>query len=95
MKKRFLFLRTLDKGLKKIETLNEISGEQAFELYDTYGFPFDLTSLIARERGFTVDEKGFTEEMKKQKSRSKIDAAKETGDWITVGDDVKNGIHWV
>lgn len=83
------FLRTLDKGLKKIEGLKEISGEQAFELYDTYGFPFDLTSLIARERGFTVDEKGFTEEMAKQKARSKTDASKETGDWITVGDDVK------
>lgn len=83
------FLRTLEKGLKKIEGLNEISGEQAFELYDTYGFPFDLTSLIARERGFTVDEKGFTEEMAKQKSRSRVDAAKETGDWVLVGDDAK------
>ena len=75
------FLRTLDKGLKKIETLKAISGEQAFELYDTYGFPFDLTSLIARERGFTVDEKSFAEEMAKQKARSKASAAKETGDW--------------
>jgi alanyl-tRNA synthetase len=83
------FLRTLEKGLKKIETLNAISGEQAFELYDTYGFPFDLTSLIARERGFTVDEKGFTEEMAKQKARSRVDASKETGDWVAVGDDVK------
>ncbi len=83
------FLRTLDKGLKRIEGLNEISGEQAFELFDTYGFPFDLTSLIARERGFTVDEKGFTEEMAKQKARSKTDASKETGDWISVGDDVR------
>ncbi|HEX8061300.1 MAG TPA: alanine--tRNA ligase, partial [Cyclobacteriaceae bacterium] len=83
------FLRTLEKGLKKIEGLNEISGEQAFELYDTYGFPFDLTSLIARERGFTVDEKGFTEEMAKQKARSRVDASKETGDWIVVGSDTK------
>jgi alanyl-tRNA synthetase len=83
------FLRTLDKGLKRIEGLTSISGEQAFELFDTYGFPFDLTSLIARERGFTVDEKGFTEEMAKQKARSKTDASKETGDWITVGDDVR------
>jgi len=84
------FLRTLEKGLKRIETVSKtISGEEAFELYDTFGFPFDLTSLIARERGFSVDEKGFTEEMAKQKSRSKIDAAKETGDWILVGDDVK------
>ncbi len=83
------FLRTLDKGLKRIEGLNAITGEQAFELFDTYGFPFDLTSLIARERGFTVDEKGFNEEMAKQKARSRVDAAKETGDWIAVGDDVK------
>ncbi|MCA4897173.1 MAG: alanine--tRNA ligase [Bacteroidota bacterium] len=79
------FLRTLDKGLKLIENFDkQISGTQAFELYDTFGFPFDLTSLIARERGWTVDEKGFNEEMAKQKLRSKADAAKETGDWITV-----------
>lgn len=84
------FLRTLEKGLKRIDSLNQsITGEQAFELYDTYGFPFDLTSLIARERGFTVDEKGFQAEMEKQKSRSKIDAAKETGDWVMVNNDVK------
>jgi alanyl-tRNA synthetase len=83
------FLRTLEKGLKKIDGVKEITGEQAFELYDTYGFPFDLTSLIARERGFTVDEKSFKEEMAKQKARSKTDASKETGDWIIVGDDVR------
>jgi alanyl-tRNA synthetase len=83
------FLRTLEKGLKKIEGLNAISGEQAFELYDTYGFPFDLTSLIARERGFTVDEKAFTEEMAKQKARSRVDASKETGDWVLVGNDTR------
>lgn len=84
------FLRTLEKGLKRIDNIDKsISGEQAFELYDTYGFPFDLTSLIARERGFSVDEKGFQAEMEKQKSRSKADAAKETGDWVLVGADVK------
>jgi alanyl-tRNA synthetase len=89
------FLRTLDKGLKRIEGIqselkdNTISGELAFELYDTFGFPFDLTSLIARERGFSVDEAGFKKEMEKQKTRSKADAAKETGDWILVGDDEK------
>jgi len=83
------FLRTLEKGLKRIEGLKSISGEQAFELYDTFGFPLDLTSLIARERGFTVDENGFKVEMEKQKSRSKADATKETGDWVLVGDDVK------
>jgi alanyl-tRNA synthetase len=84
------FLRTLEKGLKRIEVFNKsISGEQAFELFDTFGFPFDLTSLIARERGLTVDEKGFTEEMQKQKLRSKADAAKETGDWVLIGEDKK------
>ncbi len=86
------FLRTLDKGLKRFDTIrtelkgNKISGELAFELYDTFGFPFDLTSLIAREQGMTIDEEGFNKEMKKQKARSKADAVKETGDWITVND---------
>jgi alanyl-tRNA synthetase len=89
------FLRTLEKGLKRIESLEgelankTLTGEQAFELYDTFGFPLDLTSLIARERGFSVDEDGFKVEMGKQKSRSKADAAKETGDWVLVGDDQK------
>ncbi len=89
------FLRTLEKGLKRMEIIQsdlkgkEIPASQAFELYDTYGFPLDLTSLIARERGFAVDEAGFKVEMDKQKSRSKVDAAKETGDWISVGNDQK------
>jgi alanyl-tRNA synthetase len=90
------FLRTLDKGLKRIESITAdlkdkvISGEQAFELYDTFGFPYDLTSLIARERGFSVDEKGFNEEMQKQKARSKADAVKETGDWTIIHEDQKS-----
>ncbi len=89
------FLRTLEKGLKRLDSINNdlkdetITGEVAFELYDTYGFPFDLTSLIARERGLSIDEKGFTEEMKKQKSRSRADAVKETGDWTLVNDEQK------
>lgn len=83
------FLRTLDKGLRRMEGLTAVSGEQAFELYDTYGFPLDLTALIARERGFTVDESGFQREMEKQKSRSRADAAKETGDWIQAGEETK------
>ena len=83
------FLRTLEKGLKRMEGLTAVSGEQAFELYDTYGFPLDLTALIARERGFTVDEAGFQREMEKQKSRSRADAAKETGDWVQVGAEAK------
>ncbi|MBT1697797.1 alanine--tRNA ligase [Fulvivirgaceae bacterium PWU4] len=89
------FLRTLEKGLKRIEVIQAelkgkvISGPMAFELYDTFGFPLDLTSLIARERGFSVDEDGFKAEMEKQKTRSKADAAKETGDWVLTGDDEK------
>lgn len=89
------FLRTLDKGLRRIELLeselknNTLSGQLVFELYDTFGFPLDLTSLIARERGFNIDEDGFRAEMEKQKVRSKADAAKETGDWVQVTDDQK------
>ncbi len=84
------FLRTLESGLKRLSTIKSmatdkvIEGGKAFELYDTYGFPFDLTSLIAKEDGFTVDEEGFKDEMKIQKSRSKADAAKETGDWVVI-----------
>ncbi len=89
------FLRTLEKGLKRIENIEAelknktIHGELAFELYDTFGFPFDLTSLIAKEKGLTVDEKGFHVEMEKQKARSKADAVKETGDWITINEGEK------
>ncbi|HCM77801.1 MAG TPA: alanine--tRNA ligase, partial [Cytophagales bacterium] len=89
------FLRTLEKGLKRIENIETgltnktIGGELAFELYDTFGFPFDLTSLIAREKGLTVDEQGFKKEMEKQKARSKADAVKETGDWIAVNEGEK------
>ncbi|MEQ8926602.1 MAG: alanine--tRNA ligase [Fulvivirga sp.] len=91
------FLKTLENGLKRIDTIKEvmesvgesvINGKTAFELYDTFGFPLDLTSLIARESGLSVDEKGFHEEMAKQKERSKADAVKETGDW-TVLDQVE------
>lgn len=83
------FLRTLDNGLRRLNELiasgaRAISGADAFELYDTFGFPLDLTALIARERGLTVDEAGFTTEMEKQKQRSKQAATSETGDWMTV-----------
>jgi alanyl-tRNA synthetase len=89
------FLRTLEKGLKRIDVLESelkgktLSGPLVFELYDTFGFPVDLTSLIARERGFEIDEDGFRAEMNQQKTRSKADAAKETGDWVQIGDDQK------
>ncbi|MEQ9425526.1 MAG: alanine--tRNA ligase [Cyclobacteriaceae bacterium] len=84
------FLRTLDRGLKRIDAIqeelatsnkSEIDGKTAFELYDTYGFPLDLTALIARERNLTVDEPGFQAEMKIQKERSKSAAKVSTGDW--------------
>ncbi|HET9052936.1 MAG TPA: alanine--tRNA ligase, partial [Cyclobacteriaceae bacterium] len=94
------FLRTLGLGLKRIDALLDdsiksghkiLSGKAAFELYDTFGFPYDLTTLIAySEHGVSVDEKEFKSEMEKQKSRSKIDASKETGDWILVGKDAKS-----
>ena len=81
------FLKTLDQGLALLETLlstaqdKTISGPKAFELYDTFGFPLDLTALIARERGFEVDQKGFDIEMSKQKERSRAAAVSATDDW--------------
>ncbi|MBV6645721.1 MAG: alanine--tRNA ligase [Cyclobacteriaceae bacterium] len=84
------FLRTLEKGLKRFEVIKtdqrskEIDGKTAFDLYDTYGFPIDLTSLIARENDLTVDVRGFEREMQQQKERSKNDAKQDTGDWTVI-----------
>lgn len=87
------FLRTLDKGLKRIEDLvNEgrttgaglLNGSDVFELYDTYGFPVDLTQLIAAENGLRIDEQGFRSEMQKQKERSRAATSIDTEDWIEV-----------
>ena len=84
------FLRTLDKGIslldKEREELRskgekELSGVQAFRLFDTYGFPLDLTELICRENGFTVNEEQFNVEMQKQKERARNAAAVENSDW--------------
>lgn len=85
------FLRTLDNGLKRLDMIKdedakEIGGAIAFELYDTYGFPLDLTALIARENGMSVDEEGFKKEMEVQKNRSKSAGKQSTGDWIGVDD---------
>jgi alanyl-tRNA synthetase len=85
------FLRTLEKGLKRIEDIisnssNNISGKGAFELYDTYGFPFDLTRLIASERNLVVDEAEFNSEMQKQKDRSRAATAIDTEDWVVVSE---------
>jgi alanyl-tRNA synthetase len=79
------FLRTVDNGLSMLDQASKnITGEEAFKLYDTFGFPLDLTKLVATEKGFTVDEKGFEAEMKKQKDRSRSAAVLDTEDWVTV-----------
>jgi alanyl-tRNA synthetase len=89
------FLRTLEKGLKRIEDIisasaKTISGKDAFELYDTYGFPFDLTRLIATERGLAVDEQEFNTEMQKQKERSRAATAIDTEDWMIINNENSN-----
>ena len=82
------FLRTLDKGLKRMDdiiktaTNKTIAGKDAFELYDTFGFPVDLTRLIALENSLSVDEAGFESEMKQQKDRSRAATTIDAGDWI-------------
>ncbi len=85
------FLRTLDKGIQllngdmdelRAHGKTELDGESAFRLFDTYGFPLDLTELICRENGYTVDEKGFDVEMEKQKARARNAAVVENGDWV-------------
>ncbi|MDD2299142.1 MAG: alanine--tRNA ligase, partial [Fermentimonas sp.] len=86
------FLRTLETGIKLLEkNLPEkeggvLSGEVAFKLYDTFGFPLDLTELILREHGMTADVEGFNAEMQKQKDRARNAAVVETGDWTKVRD---------
>ncbi|MCX8480810.1 MAG: alanine--tRNA ligase-related protein, partial [Sediminibacterium sp.] len=83
------FLKTLAKGLKRIDeiikqtnTQHCIGGQQVFELYDRYGFPIDLTRLIAQENNLTIDEAAFTIAMNEQKNRSKAAAAQDVSDWI-------------
>ncbi|MCB0515900.1 MAG: alanine--tRNA ligase [Chitinophagales bacterium] len=80
------FLRTLEAGLKRFELLKHqnIDGEAAFELYDTYGFPFDLTKLMASEANIAVDETGFMAAMEKQKARSRAATQLKTDDWVNV-----------
>ena len=86
------FLNTLSKGLLRIEKLTQrsqtISGKDAFELYDTYGFPIDLTQLIASEKNIAIDISEFNIELKKQKERSKSKNAIKAGDWIIVSKDI-------
>jgi len=85
------FLQTLVSGLgrleQQLEGVKELSGEMAFELYDTYGFPFDLTTLIAAEKSITVDEAGFHKALQEQKDRSRADSTRSVGDWTIATSD--------
>ncbi|MDA3818822.1 MAG: alanine--tRNA ligase [Prolixibacteraceae bacterium] len=90
------FLRTLETGLKLLdgiiekarkENIKEIGGIDAFTLYDTFGFPLDLTELILKENGLTVNHKEFSEAMEQQKNRSRNAASQETGDWLVIRED--------
>ena len=87
------FLRTLETGIRLLDKVmsdtkaagkTEISGKDGFTLYDTFGFPLDLTELILRENGMTVNEEEFNVEMQKQKERARNAASVETGDWVTL-----------
>ena len=89
------FLRTLDKGISLLSSAmdelkangkTQLDGVQAFRLFDTYGFPLDLTELICRENGYSVDEAGFSVEMEKQKARARNAAAVENGDWEIINE---------
>ena len=89
------FLRTLDNGIRLLNGVmeetraagkTEIAGDKAFTLFDTFGFPLDLTELICRENGMTVDGEGFNAEMEKQKARARNAAQVEMGDWVVLAD---------
>ncbi|WP_416444779.1 alanine--tRNA ligase [Leeuwenhoekiella sp. A16] len=89
------FLRTLDQGLILLDNIiaeaknKHVEGNKAFELYDTYGFPIDLTALILSEKGYTLDEKGFQTELQKQKERSRAATKVEAGDWTILNADAE------
>jgi len=87
------FLRTLDAGLTRFAQIEPkdgvIPGEQAFTLYDTYGFPIDLTRMLATEQGLQVDEPGFEKALNAQKDRARADAKKEVGDWTVLDDEAE------
>ncbi|MEQ9261700.1 MAG: alanine--tRNA ligase [Owenweeksia sp.] len=88
------FLRTLDQGLTRLAQIiveagdnKNIEGSRVFELYDTFGFPPDLTALILKERGFSFDEAGYDSEMKAQKERARSATKQDTGDWVEIRED--------
>jgi alanyl-tRNA synthetase len=82
------FLHTLENGIRRFENLETpgdiVRGEDAFDLLDTFGFPIDLTRLMAQEKGLSVDEAGFEKALEEQKKRSRADAQKEVGDWMAL-----------
>jgi alanyl-tRNA synthetase len=93
------FLRTIETGLIRVEKLIQqtiannakvLPTEEVFELYDTYGFPDDLTRIIAEEKGLTIDEKGFEQALNEQKQRSKADSAQKVYDWVTLEEREEN-----
>jgi len=93
------FLRTIETGLIRVEKLIQqtiannqkvLPTEEVFELYDTYGFPDDLTRIIAEEKGLTIDEKGFAQALNEQKQRSKADSAQKVYDWVTLEETEEN-----
>ncbi|GEN76365.1 alanine--tRNA ligase [Chryseobacterium hagamense] len=93
------FLRTIENGLIRVEKLIQqtiadnqkvLPTEEVFELYDTYGFPDDLTRIIAEEKGLTIDEKGFEQALNEQKQRSKADSVQKVYDWVTLEEKPEN-----
>ncbi|MBU2946996.1 alanine--tRNA ligase [Zobellia uliginosa] len=91
----YSFLKTLEQGLVLLDQVianakgKEVDGRKAFELYDTYGFPIDLTALILSEKGLALDENGFEVAMQEQKNRSKKASEISKDDWVTISDDLK------
>ncbi len=86
------FLRTLETGIRRFEAINPengiISGDVVFELSDTFGFPVDLTALLAKEKGLKIDEEGFQKALLEQKTRSRQDSAKEATDWVELNEGI-------
>lgn len=96
LEEELAFLRTLEGGLRRMDELMKesagtVEGEKAFELYDTYGFPLDLTMLIAQENNLKIDEEGFTAAMLRQKNRSRAATALDTDDWVILGEEKGEG----